>query len=189
MSGPKNWSEVSKNWLAQFPPFKKLWEIKPPMYTPRTAKCHDANKTHKDLADFDHTLEDESYDFKPTPPPLYTKEPPEGGLVGWMAVAGAFLIQFCTIGYLFSWDVFEERYNHVTLTDSSPAAVRWIGSFQLFFAFALSLLAGKLADAGYFHPVVISGTALFTICVYLLSIIGEEQYGLVGLYLHCPTNG
>lgn len=23
------------------------------------------------------------------PPPLYTKDPPEGGIVGWMAVAGA----------------------------------------------------------------------------------------------------
>jgi len=180
-SGPKNWSEVSKNWLAQFFPFKKLREIAPRIDTPRSAKGNDANKNHKGLTDFDHTLEDDSYDFKPTPPPLYTKEPPEGGLIGWKAVAGAFLIQFCTIGYLFAWDVFEEQYNHVALTDSSPAAVRWIGSFQLFFTFALSLPAGKLADAGYFHSVVISGTVLFTICLYFLSFVGEEKYGLVFL--------
>lgn len=25
----------------------------------------------------------------PDPPPLYTKDPPEGGIIGWMAVAGA----------------------------------------------------------------------------------------------------
>jgi len=76
---------------------------------------------------------------------------------------------------------FREHYNHVTLTDHSPAVVRWIGSFQLFFAFALSLLAGKVADAGYFHHVVLSGTLLFSICLLLLSFVGEEQYGLVFL--------
>ncbi|KAF8816465.1 MFS general substrate transporter [Phlegmacium glaucopus] len=134
----------------------------------------------KGLADFDDTMEDD-YDFKATPPPLYTKEPPEGGVVGWLAVAGAFLIQFCTIGYLFTWNIFEEHYNHVTLSDHSPAVVRWIGSFQLFFAFALSLLAGKLADAGYFHLVVLCGTGIFSICLYLLSFLGEEQFGLAFL--------
>lgn len=105
-SDPKNWSEVSKkyesfswlsmeltsskSWLAQFLPFKKIREIAPPTYTPRTAKFVDAKKQHKGLADFDDTLEDDDlYDFKPSPPPLYIKEPPEGGLVGWLAVAGA----------------------------------------------------------------------------------------------------
>jgi MFS family permease len=180
-SGPKNWSEIYKNWLAQFFPFKKVRETAPRIDTPRTAKFNGANKNPKGLADFDHTLEDDSYDFKPTPPPLYTKQPPEGGLIGWMAVAGAFLIQLCVIGYLFAWNVFEEQYNHVTLTDNSPATVRWIGSFQLFFAFALSLPAGRLADSGYFHSVVITGTVLFTICLYFLSFVGEEKYGLVFL--------
>ena len=51
---------------------------------------------------------------------------------------------------------------------------RWIGSFQLFFAFALSLPAGKLADAGYFHSVVISGTVLFTIW-YCTLVIGNPS--------------
>jgi MFS family permease len=80
---------------------------------------------------------------------------------------------------LFTWDVFEEQYNHVTLTDSHPAAVKWIGSFQLFFAFALSFQAGKLADAGYFWHVVMSGSGLFVTCLFLLSFIAEEQFGLV----------
>jgi len=180
-SGPKDWSENSKNWLAQFNPFKKTREVAPPTYTPRTAKFLDVKKHHKDLEDFDDTLEDDSYDFKPTPPPLYIKNPPEGGLVGWLAVAGAFLLQFCTIGYLFSWSVFEEQYNHVTLTDNHPEAVRFIGSFQLFFAFALSLPAGKLSDAGYFQHVVMSGSGLFITCLFVLSFIADEQFGLVFL--------
>lgn len=78
-----------KSWLSQFLSFKKVREIAPRIDTPRSAKGNDANKNHKGLVDFDHTLEDDSYDFKPTPLPLYTKEPPEGGLIGWMAVAGA----------------------------------------------------------------------------------------------------
>jgi len=122
-SGPKSWSEISKNWLAQFLPFKKTQKIEPQIYTPRTKNFIDARK-HKDLEDFDDTLEDDKYVLKPTPPPLYIKDPPEGGMVGWLAVAGAFLLQFCTIGYLSTWNVFEEHYNHVTLTDSNPAAVR-----------------------------------------------------------------
>jgi MFS family permease len=59
--------------------------------------------------------------------------------------------------------------------------VRWIGSFQLFFAFAPSLPAGRFADAGYFHTLVLSGTVLFSTCLYLLSLVGDEQYGLVFL--------
>ena len=46
-------------------------------------------KKHKALEDFDDTLDDDLYDFKPTPPPLYIKDPPEGGRVGWLAVAGS----------------------------------------------------------------------------------------------------
>jgi len=88
-------------------------------------------------------------------------------------------LQFSTIGYLSTWDVFEEQYNHVTLTDSNPSAVRWIGSFQLFFTFALSFQAAKLADAGYFRHVVMSGSGLFLTCLFLLSFIAEEQFGLV----------
>jgi len=180
-SGPKSWSETSKSWLAQLLPFMKTREISPKTYTPSTTKFVETKK-HKALEDFDDTLDDDDiYDLKPTPPPLFIKDPPEGGLVGWLAVAGAFLLQFCTIGYLFTWNVFEAHYNHVTLTDSDPAAVRWIGSFQLFFTFALSYQAAKLADAGYFSYVVMAGSGLFLTCLFLLSFVAEEQFGLVFL--------
>lgn len=79
----------SNSWLAQFRPFKKLRDLPPPTYTPKSATFVNGSKSHKDLADFDDTLEAGSYDFKPTPPPLYTKHPPEGGVVGWLTVAAA----------------------------------------------------------------------------------------------------
>ena len=106
-SGPKGWAQVSKKWVSNesysqvelifskswlvrfLPLIKKPQDILRPIYTPRTATFVNANQDYKDLRDFDHTLKDDSYDFKPTPPPLYLKGPPEGGLVGWLTVAGA----------------------------------------------------------------------------------------------------
>ena len=84
-------------------------------------------------------------------------------------------------------------------------AYRWIGSFQLFFAFALSFQAAKLSDAGYFQYVVMSGSGLFLTryCILvigapcladklyslvLLSFVAHEQFGLVSSYLHCLTS-
>jgi len=46
-SGPKTWPEASKNWLAQLLPFKKIREIAPQIYTPRTAKFVDEKKNTK----------------------------------------------------------------------------------------------------------------------------------------------
>jgi len=120
------------------------------------------------------------------PPPLYKKHPPEGGLKGWIAVAGAFLIQFCTIGFIFTWNVFEDYYNHVYLTDQNPIAVRFIGSVQLFFAFLLSVVAGKLMDSGYFRYVIHGGSVLYIVSLALLSFIGEEQLGAI---LACQSIG
>jgi len=116
-------------------------------------------------------------EYRQDPPPLYKKDAPEGGLFGWMAVAGAFLVQFATIGYIFTWNVFEDHYNHVSLTDQNPIAVRFIGSIQWFLTFFISLVAGKAADSGYFHHIVIPGSVLFALSLFLLSIVGEEQFG------------
>jgi MFS family permease len=43
--------------------------------------------------------------------------------------------------------------------------------------FFLSLVAGKAADSGYLHHTIISGSVLFALCLFLLSIVGEEQFG------------
>jgi len=136
-------------------------------YTPKDPKFLDENG---------NPLSDEAYR---DPPPLYKKHPPEGGIKGWSSVAGAFLIQFCTIGYLFTWNVFEDHYNHVVLTDQNPIAVRFIGSVQWFLAFFLSLVAGKLADSGFSQHSVMAGSVVFALSLFLLSFVGEEQIGRI----------
>jgi len=112
-------------------------------------------------------------------PPLSKKESPEGGLVAWLSVATCFVMQFCTVGYLFTWTVFEDHYTHVSLSDEAPIAIRFIGSVQFFLAFALSLPAGKAADSGYFRHVTITGSVLFSLCLLILSFLPEEQFALV----------
>jgi MFS family permease len=116
---------------------------------------------------------------KQDPPPLYTKHPDEGGRKAWMSVAGAFLVQFCIIGYLFTWNTFEDYYTHHSLTDQNPIAIRFIGDFQWFLTFFLGLVGGKLADVGYFTHVVVGGSVFYTCCLFLLSVVGEGRFGLV----------
>ncbi|KDR79186.1 hypothetical protein GALMADRAFT_243084 [Galerina marginata CBS 339.88] len=172
--------ENGRSWLAQLrPPWVKESRISviPPV-TPKTAKYfEEAGHSPKSakFPSYGQTDEEQLRD----PPPLYKKHAPEGGLYGWMSVAGAFFIQFCTIGFLFTWNVFEEHYNHVFLTDQNPIAVRFIGSVQFFLAFLLSLVAGKLADSGFFRHTVHGGSVLFAACLLLLSFVGEEEFGKV----------
>lgn len=48
---------------------------------------------------------------------------------------------------------------------------RFIGSVQLFLAFFLSLVAGKLTDMGYYRFIVHPGSALFAIWYFNLEIL------------------
>ncbi|KAF8954570.1 major facilitator superfamily domain-containing protein [Flammula alnicola] len=181
--------ENGKTWLAQFrlpwsPPDPTTPTIPParPMSDEFVNEFgYQTPKQDKYLDDLESVKSDDVSEYRRDPPPLYTKDPPEGGLVGWMTVAAAFLIQFATIGYLFTWNVFEgkssDHYHHVFLTDQNPIAVRFIGSVQWFLAFLLSLVAGKLADSGYFRYSVIAGSGLFAVSLFLLSIIPEEVFG------------
>jgi len=185
----EGWIQSGKTWLAQLrppwirPPEDPTTPAIPPV-TPKTAKFINESRyyTPKDPkfpGEYGASLSDEASDYTRDPPPLYKKNAPEGGIIGWASVAAAFLIQFCTIGYLFTWNVFEEHYNHVVLTDQNPIAVRFIGSVQWFLALFLSLIAGKLADCGFFRYSVMAGSGLFASSLFLLSLVGEEQIGAI----------
>ncbi|PPQ88205.1 hypothetical protein CVT25_005170 [Psilocybe cyanescens] len=202
----KNLVDNGRSWLAQLrPPWSEPSpevSVIPPV-TPKTAKFTDDEeygytpKSAKFSAHANYGYPQE-YDPEPQdeytrdPPPLYKKHAPEGGLNGWMTVAGAFaqlgnFYSFAAIfflirisqSYMFTWNVFEDQYTHVVLTDQNPVAVRFIGSVQFFFAFFLSIVAGKLADCGYFRYTVHGGSFLFVVGLMLLSFTGEEQFGLI----------
>ncbi|KAJ7250770.1 MFS general substrate transporter [Mycena rebaudengoi] len=83
---------------------------------------------------------------------------------------------FATLGYLYSFGVYEEFYAAKYLTNHTPSSIAWIGSFQLMMPFALGVVSGKLFDNGHFHAVEISGGAIFVFSLFMLSLAKPLQY-------------
>ncbi|KAJ7359414.1 MFS general substrate transporter [Mycena albidolilacea] len=101
---------------------------------------------------------------------------PDGGLIAWMTVAGAWLVLFSTFGYLYSFGVYETFYSLEYLTNHTPSSIAWIGSFQLMMPFALGIVSGKLFDNGYFHLLQITGGIIFVVSLFMLSLAKPFQY-------------
>lgn len=74
-------------------------------------------------------------------------------------VAHRALISFCTFGFASSFGVFQDYY--VLAGTSTSSNISWIGSLQLFLLFFVGLPAGRLFDAGYFHPLIFCGSILY----------------------------
>ncbi|TFK24106.1 MFS general substrate transporter [Coprinopsis marcescibilis] len=100
----------------------------------------------------------------------------EGGLQGWLSIAGGTLVSFCTFGVVQSFGVYQDYYTRVTLNQNSPSEVSWIGSVQVFLLFALGLPANRLLENGYFHHCMIVGTVIYAISVFMLSLAQPHQY-------------
>ncbi|KAJ7216866.1 major facilitator superfamily domain-containing protein [Mycena haematopus] len=103
-------------------------------------------------------------------------EVPDGGLVAWRTVAGAWLVLFATFGYSFTFGVYEDYYVRVFLTNHTPSSIAWIGSFQIMMPFLLGPVAGKIFDEGGFHALQISGGLIFTFSAFMLSLCQQGQY-------------
>ncbi|CAL1707485.1 unnamed protein product [Somion occarium] len=100
----------------------------------------------------------------------------EGKWHAWSTVFGAWLIQFCAVGIITSFGVFEEFYTTTWLTKMSASSISWIGSAQIFLEYSIAPFAGKLLDHGYFRSIVITGCFLFVLSLALLSLAQENQY-------------
>ena len=67
--------------------------------------------------------------------------------------------------------VFQTYY---TLTlDVSPSTISWIGSIQNFLSFFIGAFSGRLLDAGYFYPTVITGVTLQLLGIFMQSLCTE----------------
>ncbi|KAG2122861.1 major facilitator superfamily domain-containing protein [Suillus cothurnatus] len=101
---------------------------------------------------------------------------PEGGLVAWSTAFGSFLILFCGWGYTSSFGVYEDFYTQYYLTNETSEAISSIGSFNTFLGTAVSLIAGSLYDRGYFYHLVIAGSLLQSVSLFMLSLAKPDQY-------------
>jgi MFS family permease len=69
-----------------------------------------------------------------------------------LALAGAALAYFVTVGFLNAYGVFQEYYTSDVLRGLSEFQISWLGSFAIFCIFFFAPAAGLLADK--FGPTV-----------------------------------
>ncbi|CAE6478640.1 unnamed protein product [Rhizoctonia solani] len=101
---------------------------------------------------------------------------PDGGATAWATVAGAWLILFCSFGYVNAFGVYQDYYTRIYMTNKTSSEIAWIGSTQLCLQFLMGLVSGKLFDEGYFHTTVGFGSLLYAFCLFMLSLAKEGQY-------------
>ncbi|KAJ3509211.1 hypothetical protein NLJ89_g5344 [Agrocybe chaxingu] len=101
---------------------------------------------------------------------------PEGGWRAWLTVMGGSMVTFCTFGVVQSFGVYQDYYTRVALSEHSPSAISLIGSLQVFFVFAMGLPAGHLFDAGYFHHLLLAGSAIYIFSIFMLSLAEPHHY-------------
>ncbi|KAL5492850.1 hypothetical protein ACEPAI_4298 [Sanghuangporus weigelae] len=101
---------------------------------------------------------------------------PDGGFEAWSTLAGAFIVVFCTSGYVNSFGVYEDFYVRQYLTSFTTSQISWIGSAQTFCLFSVGILSGYAMDIGYFRHVMFAGSVLFVFCLFMISISHPERW-------------
>jgi predicted MFS family arabinose efflux permease len=101
---------------------------------------------------------------------------PDGGLTAWLTVLGAFLIQVAGFGFVNAFGVFQDYYSQHYLTNVSSSSISWIGSVDSFLILSGGLFFGRLYDTGYFYWLVIGGCSLQVLCLFMLSLVQQNQF-------------
>ncbi|KAJ6551902.1 MFS general substrate transporter [Mycena capillaripes] len=101
---------------------------------------------------------------------------PDGGVQAWATVAGSFLIMFCGFGYASSFGVYQDFYVRTFLPHSSPSAISWIGSLNIFIVLSGGFISGRLHDRGYFYYLVYGGSFLISLSLFMLSLARPNGY-------------
>ncbi|KAF8068867.1 major facilitator superfamily domain-containing protein [Lyophyllum atratum] len=101
---------------------------------------------------------------------------PEGGWKAWSVVLGVSLNQFATLGYINAHGVYNDFYVREYLTQYSSSQISWIASVQLLFVISSGIFTGRAFDVGYFYHLMIGGSVLFVVSLFMLSLTHAEQY-------------
>ncbi|KAL2165668.1 hypothetical protein VTG60DRAFT_4051 [Thermothelomyces hinnuleus] len=95
----------------------------------------------------------------PAPVPFV---PPDGGMRAWLTVAGGWLCQFCSFGFINALGSFQYVYEKEILPDKSSSTITWILTTKLFLMFFLSQPVGLGVDMFGVRPILIPA---FAFCV------------------------
>ncbi|KAH6632913.1 major facilitator superfamily domain-containing protein [Boeremia exigua] len=102
-----------------------------------------------------------------------SNEAPDGGMVAWMVVFGAWCTSFCSFGWINSIGTFQQYYSTELLPQYSPGTISWIPSLQVFFMFAMGPVVGRLYDRYGPRYLIIAGTFLHVFGLMMASISTE----------------
>lgn len=133
--------------------------------------CKGQKLTTTDVADVPEdgsTTDDESYLEKPDKEDCIP--PPDGGFQAWMQVVCGFCLYANTLGILNAFGAFQTYYETELLADSTPSDISWIGTVQsCFIWYGATLGVGALYDWGYLRPLIIVGSILNVLGMFLTS--------------------
>jgi len=109
---------------------------------------------------------------QPQGPPTF----PDGGYQAYATAVGGFLMLLATFGYTNSFGVYQDYYVRIRLANYSSSNISWIGSIQLLFLLSIGLPIGRAFDRGYFYHLIISGSIIYIVCLFLLSLTKPQSY-------------
>lgn len=121
-----------------------------------------------DHGDIQNSRNKEQNDTPSAPGATFTF--PDGGLEAWLVVLGGWLALFCTFGLVNCFGVFQTHYETNQLAHKSSSDISWIGSVQVCIMFFCGIFTGHLFDAGYFRHLIMGGSVLFLVGVFMLSL-------------------
>ena len=75
-----------------------------------------------------------------------------------------------TRGLANSFGVFQTYYRNVLLPETRPSVIAWIGSIQICLMMLIGVFAGWLIDGGYLKFILIVGTTMTTLGMFMLSL-------------------
>ncbi|KAF4342649.1 monocarboxylate transporter 2 [Fusarium beomiforme] len=96
--------------------------------------------------------------------------PPDGGAKAWACVGGAFLLQFCSFGYVNACGMFQLYYSEVMFKDQNSSALAWITTIQIFLLFMFGPAVGKLVDVYGCRRTLAPFSLMAVFSVFMLSL-------------------
>ncbi|KAF3018954.1 hypothetical protein E8E14_011906 [Neopestalotiopsis sp. 37M] len=99
---------------------------------------------------------------------LIVDSPPDAGLRAWLQVLGGHLVVFNVWGYTNSFGIFQSYY--ASSLSLPPSTISWIGSIQVFCIFVMGTFSGRAFDAGYYLPLLITGSSLQLLGIFTTSV-------------------
>lgn len=85
---------------------------------------------------------------------------------------------FNSWGLVNAYGTYQSYYKQHLHTEQSNATLNLIGALQCFIVLGLSMVVGRVLDAGHFYALTISGAVLVSLASFLMSIRAiTSQYG------------